>query len=101
MATRKVRWECPNGHPAVLGPTKPRKLATVRYCLMCSATASQLVERFAPALEKRREQQTEARKARVAKRQARAVEREAAYWRTRTGARCRSSRRRDQRASWQ
>lgn len=54
MATRRVRWECPNGCPAVLGSTRPPKDATARFCLSCSAKASRLVERSAPALERQR-----------------------------------------------
>lgn len=48
-------WVCPNGrHPAVRGPERPRKFATVRFCLGCSEGASQLVERVAPALVRQR-----------------------------------------------
>lgn len=59
MAARRVRWECPAGiHPAVLGSTRPRKNATVRYCLPCSEAGGELVERVAPALERQRAAKT-------------------------------------------
>lgn len=65
--TRRVRWECPSGkHPGVLGSTRPRMNATVRYCLPCSEAEGFLVERVAPALENERA----ARTATVEKRQA-------------------------------
>jgi hypothetical protein len=54
-APRRVRWECPSGtHPAVLGPTRPPKDATVRFCLPCSAIETRLVQRVAPALDRER-----------------------------------------------
>lgn len=54
--TKRIRWECPNGrHPAVLGPSVPRKNNIVRYCLKCSETEGVLVERVAPTLVKKRE----------------------------------------------
>lgn len=54
-ASRRVRWECPSGeHPAVLGSTRPRKNAVVRFCIPCSMEAGVLVERRAPALERGR-----------------------------------------------
>lgn len=49
-------WVCPAGrHPAVRGPERPRKNATCRFCLPCSAGSPALVERVAPALVRRRE----------------------------------------------
>ncbi len=54
-AAKKVRWVCPAGkHPAVLGPTRPRKENVCRYCLKCSEAAGKLVERVAPSLERDR-----------------------------------------------
>lgn len=54
-AAKRVRWDCPTGeHAGALGPSRPRKLATVRYCLPCSEAAGVLVERVAPALERKR-----------------------------------------------
>lgn len=50
----RVRWECPNGHPALLGSTRPPLDATVRFCLLCSVGSSRLVKRTAPALERER-----------------------------------------------
>ena len=52
---KQVRWSCPNGCPGVLGPRQPRRSASVRYCLTCSAKSPTLVERTAPALERQRE----------------------------------------------
>lgn len=74
---KQVRWECPNGkHRAVLGSTRPLKLATVRYCLPCSEEAGVLVERVAPALERKRAaktvvRQSKAERERIRQRQAR------------------------------
>lgn len=57
-STKSVRWVCPNGlHPGVLGPTRPRRDNIVRYCLPCSMKAGRLIERTAPALQKKREVQ--------------------------------------------
>jgi len=68
MATtsKKVRWECPNGCSGVLGSTRPRRDDVCRYCLDCSGKAGRLVERRAPALERRREAKSAARVRRVA-----------------------------------
>lgn len=64
-AAKRVRWECPNGlHPGVLGSTRPRANATVRYCLPCSEAAGVLVERSAPALERKRRVRVEAKRER-------------------------------------
>lgn len=55
MAAKRIRWECPHGlHPGVLASSRPRKNATARYCLPCSEEAGVLVERTAPALERKR-----------------------------------------------
>ena len=51
----RVRWDCPNGHPGVLGPMRPRMDSVVRYCLTCSQQTGRLVPRVAPALERKRE----------------------------------------------
>lgn len=54
-AAKRVRWECPHGlHAGELGSTRPRKNATVRFCWACSQEAGVLVERVAPALERKR-----------------------------------------------
>lgn len=53
--TKRIRWNCPNdAHPGVLGPSRPPRDSTVRYCLACSAESGRLVERVAPALERKR-----------------------------------------------
>lgn len=55
MSVKRIRWECPAGkHPGVLGPSRPRRDNIVRYCLPCSEAAGKLVERVAPALERKR-----------------------------------------------
>lgn len=54
---KRVKWECPNGkHPAMLGSTRPPMDASVRYCLPCSMMGDRLVQRVAPALERKRKQ---------------------------------------------
>lgn len=54
--TKRIRWECPSGkHPGVLGPQKPRRDAVVRFCLPCSEATGRLIERIAPALERKRQ----------------------------------------------
>lgn len=53
--TTRVRWQCPNGqHPGVLGSRRPPSDSIVRYCLPCSTQTGRLVERIAPALERKR-----------------------------------------------
>jgi hypothetical protein len=74
---RRVRWECPSGlHPGVLGSTRPPRDSIVRYCLPCSEERGRLVERLAPALEKRRavqaDRSAEKRKARETRERERA-----------------------------
>lgn len=57
---KRVRWDCPNGHPGVLASTRPAKDSIVRYCLACSEQTGKLVLRVAPALERQRSAATEA-----------------------------------------
>lgn len=52
--SQRTRWVCPNGCPAKLGSTRPRKDDVVRYCLVCSERTGKLVPRSAPALERQR-----------------------------------------------
>lgn len=59
------RWECPNGHRAVIGPSKPRRDNICRYCLQCSANQGKLVERVCPTLDKKRTKRAELVKAKV------------------------------------
>lgn len=61
---KRVRWACPNGCPAVLGPSRPRKDDVCRFCLPCSSQKGRLVPRTAPALDKAREDRTATREAR-------------------------------------
>jgi predicted SprT family Zn-dependent metalloprotease len=77
---RQVRWACPAGHPAVLGPSKPRRMSTCRYCLLCSSHAAQLVERTAPALERQRDERAQKLVARRAAKKQKTAEQLAAYY---------------------
>lgn len=70
-AKRRVRWLCPNGCPAVLGPTRPPIDAVCRYCLRCSTTSRTLVTRTAPALERQARQREQRRERRAAAKRAR------------------------------
>lgn len=54
MTAKRVRWECPNGHPGILASTRPPLDSIERYCLPCSAKTGRLVKRVAPALERQR-----------------------------------------------
>lgn len=45
-----IRWTCPNGCAAVLGPMRPPRDAVVRFCLHCSASSTRLVPREPTAL---------------------------------------------------
>lgn len=75
---KRVRWECPNGlHPGVLASTRPARNATARFCLPCSEEAGVLVERSAPALERRRSQKTVARQTKAERERERAREEKA------------------------
>jgi hypothetical protein len=72
---KRVRWECPEGlHPGVLGSTRPPKDSTVRFCWPCSEAAGRLVQRRAPALERKRSQAAERRAAKSADAKAREAE---------------------------
>lgn len=71
---------CPACGSTVLGPVRPRALATCRFCLTCSADSPTMVSRAAPALEKRRATRAEAAATKRAKARERAkarAEREA------------------------
>lgn len=72
---KRVRWDCPNGHPGVLGPRRPARDNVVRYCLRCSEESGRLVVRTAPALERERATRSQDARAKQLKRRAR--EREA------------------------
>ena len=61
-----AQWKCPTCNAGVIAPTRPRKNDVRRYCLPCSADAGVLVERTAPALDKKRA----AKKATTSKKQA-------------------------------
>ena len=79
-APKRVRWACPNGCPAVLAPSRPRRDDVARYCLPCSAARGRLVLRLAPALEAKRAAKVAAAKMKKAARAERAAERETAYY---------------------
>lgn len=53
-SAKRFRWVCPECGKGALGSSRPRKLATVRFCLACSAKSATLVERTCPALDKKR-----------------------------------------------
>ena len=53
---KQMRWKCEQCDNGLLAPSRPRKNDVRRYCLPCSAKRGTLVERIAPALEKKREQ---------------------------------------------
>ena len=55
---KQVRWKCETCDDGLLAPSRPRKNDVRRYCLPCSAKRGTLVERIAPALEKKREKRT-------------------------------------------
>lgn len=80
MARKRTRWVCPECGKGALGPQRPRRNATVRYCLPCSQRAGVLVERQAPALERRRAEREAARKAKAARKRATKQEREDALY---------------------
>jgi predicted SprT family Zn-dependent metalloprotease len=65
-----ARWKCPTCNAGVIAPTKPRMNDVRRYCLPCSAKAGVLVERIAPALEKKREAKKETTKKKSAAKRA-------------------------------
>ena len=77
---KRVRWTCPNGCPAVLGPQRPRLDDVARYCLPCSAQAGRLVPRTAAALEAAREKRGERAKEKRAQKRKREDAQEAAYY---------------------
>lgn len=53
-AAKNVRWKCPTCGNGLLAPSKPRMNDVRRYCLPCSAKSGILVQRVAPALERKR-----------------------------------------------
>lgn len=79
-ARQKARWLCPECGGGVLAPRAPRRDDVRRYCLACSAATGRLVQRVAPALERRRAQRQESRTAKRRAEQQRAREREAAAY---------------------
>lgn len=62
-----VRWVCPSCGSGVNAPQRPRKNDVRRYCLVCSASTGFLVERTAPALDRRRDRADALRRDRDAK----------------------------------
>lgn len=54
MTTKNVRWKCPLCESGLLAPSRPRLNDVKRYCLPCSAETGKLVQRIAPALDKKR-----------------------------------------------
>jgi hypothetical protein len=83
MATpKRYRWTCPVCETSVLAGKAPRRNATVRFCLACSAKSDTLVERTCPVLaqtrldreHKRRNRVQQKREAEQRKKDARARE---------------------------
>lgn len=74
------RWKCPRCGAGALGPQRPRKNASVRYCFPCSAKAGVLVERECPSLERQREATRQRSAAKRAAAKQRSQEREARRW---------------------
>lgn len=64
--TKQIRWRCPECERGVNAPTRLRKLDVRRWCLDCSRSTGQLVERSAPVLDRKREA-TAAKRAEAAK----------------------------------
>lgn len=56
-------WKCPQCQSQVRGPQRPRKNATCRFCLTCSARSKYLVERTCPVQDKKRDKRRAAQKA--------------------------------------
>lgn len=54
MSAKMVRWACPSCGDGKLAPSRPRRDDVRRYCLSCSEESGRLVERVAPALERKR-----------------------------------------------
>ncbi len=53
--TKRYRWVCPMCDEGKLASSRPKKTATVRYCLPCSERTGELVERTCPVLTNKRE----------------------------------------------
>jgi len=68
---KQIRWKCEQCGNGLLAPSRPRKNDVRRYCLPCSAKRGTLVERIAPALQKKSERKQIQRKQLVAKRRER------------------------------
>lgn len=77
---KRHRWVCPICGVGALGSSRPRKNATVRYCLACSAKSEYLVERSAPALAKKRSAVSQAKATQRKKRVQRAEAKETERW---------------------
>lgn len=71
-------WACPNGCGSKRGPERPRRNATIRYCLACSERTGSLVERVSPAAERERTEHAARRRARSERRAAAANDRQIA-----------------------
>lgn len=78
--TKQARWVCPRCEHGRLAPTRPRRDDVRRYCLPCSEATGRLVERMAPALERKREARSEALADRRKRKTQRERERQEAYF---------------------
>jgi hypothetical protein len=61
---KQYRWVCPECGGFKLASSRPKRLATVRFCLPCSESTGLLVERSCPKLDKARESKAAREKAR-------------------------------------
>lgn len=78
---KRVRWACPEDlHPAVLGPSKPRRDNLCRYCVPCSVKVGKLIDRTAPAIESKREARATAVAAKATARRERLKKHQAERW---------------------
>lgn len=60
-------WKCPNGCAGKRGPARPRRNASVRYCLACSSKSDMLVERVCETAERERTERKAKREAKSEK----------------------------------
>lgn len=64
---KRYRWICPVCKNGKLATSRPRKNATVRYCLSCSEKDGVLIERTCPTLDKVRHAKQERSKKKLTK----------------------------------
>ena len=74
------KWTCPKCNTAKLGPERPKKNASVRFCLACSADSPMLVERVCLSLEAERAKREERAKEKAKKKRERKAAKREARW---------------------